>query len=315
MEPKLEPPPAPADEEHQIIAALLTPSGAEEQHPLWVPPGDDAAVFPDGRAVTVDTLIEGLHFDHRLSPQDVGFKAIAVSVSDLAAMGARPEWAVLSLSVPGRDRWTEGFIEGLQQALRRWNIRLIGGDTTGTTGPRVVSLTLSGTCVAEPLQRSGGQPGDTLWVTGTLGLAGEGWSSHEPRPFALSALRRPAPPLAFALDLAQRGLCTSAMDLSDGLAKDLPRLCAASRVGAFVDLKRLPGGYPPREDTLQCQLHGGEDYQLLFTTADTHSVHSMASAHVIQVTAIGHLTEGQGIQWANGAFPPPLFDHFQRGEA
>jgi thiamine-monophosphate kinase len=234
---ELEPPtPDPSQREQQVIDMLLAQRGAP---PSWVDldAGDDAAVLSDGTAVTVDALVEGVHFDERLSAEDVGFKTLAVSVSDLGAVGARPRWAVLALSLPRADEaWCAGFARGLREACARWGVYLLGGDTTGVPvgGPRVASLTLVGRCAQAPLARSGGRRGDRVWVTGTLGLAGAGWRLDAPPPEALQALRRPAPPLELALRCAASGLVHAAMDLSDGLAVDLPRLCAASGTGAAI---------------------------------------------------------------------------------
>ena len=273
-------------------------------------------MLPGGLTVTVDTLVEGVHFDARLTPFDVGYKAVAVSVSDLAAMGAAPGWAVLSLGLPHADTsWVDAFSEGLATALARWGLTLVGGDTVRSPA-RTVSLTMTGQLVAEPLTRTGARPGDALWVTGVPGLAGLGWMVDQPPPAALQALRRPAPPLRFALDLAKRGWVQAAMDLSDGLAQDLPRLCRASGCGLTLDPAQLPvhpafEGASPTE-VRQAQLAGGDDYQLLFASAPEAPVRECARDHGITVTRIGTFDDS-GVVQALGGWTVLPFQHF--GEA
>lgn len=270
-------------------------------------------MLPGGTAVTVDTMVQGVHFDDRLSPEDVGYKLVAISVSDLAAVGAMPGWALLSMSLPEANAaWNHRFAAGLSEALRRWQIDLIGGDTTRTPGPITLSLTLGGACIAAPLTRSGAQVGDQLWVTGVLGLAGVGWSDPNPSEVALRALRRPEPPLAFALDAVQQGLLRAGLDLSDGLARDLPRLCAASGVGARVERRLLPQHPDLVGLRADLALTGGEDYQLLFTASPAHAaaLHALAARHGFPLHCIGEITEGAAPHLDGEPWPNPAFTHF-----
>lgn len=316
----MEPPPSPSealalDAEDPLIARILAarPAPTPSQARVRVDAGDDAAVLADGTAVTVDAMVEGVHWDERLSPADVGWKLLAVSVSDLAAMGAAPGWAVLTLALPNHDEgWLTAFMQGLAEALAAWSVRLVGGDLVRTPGARMASLTLGGTCVAAPITRAGGLPGDDLWVTGTLGLAGLGWRSAEPPEVALEALRRPTPPLAFALDLARADLVHAAMDLSDGLARDLPRLARASHCGAIVSPSSLPGHEALGEQGWVHQVSGGEDYQLLFAAPPSASAALMALAHRhgVRLTRIGELETGTEVRLSDRAWPPPAFQHF-----
>ncbi len=283
----------------------------------WIGPGDDAAVAPLGDTVTVDTLVEGVHWDDRLAPADVGFKSLAVSVSDLAAMGASPRWAVLSLAVPaGREAWTRAFAEGLGEAATRWGVALIGGDTVRGPGRAVITLTVGGALVVAPLRRSGARPGDVLWVTGRLGLAGAGWRRHAPSDDALRALRRPDPPLGFALAVARAGLAHAAMDLSDGLYADTLRLCAASGVGAEVRAADLPGADdldgPLHPETLRDQCVGGEDYGLLLTAPSraTRPLRALAAAYGVRLTDVGRVTPGPEVTLHGAPWPAPTFEHF-----
>ncbi len=271
--------------------------------------GDDGAELPDGTVVTVDTMVEGVHWDERLSPADVGFKLVATNISDLDAMGARPSWAVLALSLPtplDRD-WVTEFFSGFAEARSRWPFVLAGGDTTRSPGPRVASLTLAGRA-ARTCLRSGAAPGETIWVSGELGLAAEGFASTRTRPEALRALKRPSVPAPLGARLAEEGLATAMIDLSDGLARDLTRLCRASGVGALVD----PFVLPTRSGLAQAVAFG-EDYQLCFTASPSRRalIESLSSATGVALTAIGTTTPEPEIRLlGHHEWPSPQFDHF-----
>ncbi|MBW1877309.1 MAG: thiamine-phosphate kinase [Deltaproteobacteria bacterium] len=280
---------------------------------VQVGPGDDAAVV-QGQAITVDALVEGVHWNDRLGPEDVGYKSVAVSVSDLAAMGARPAWVVLALSVPAPVdlAWVEALATGVGSACRSFAVALVGGDVTRSPGPRYLSVTMGGPC-PRPVTRSGAHAGDWLWVTGTLGLAGAGYLLDAPPPEALEALRRPRPPLPFALALADAGLASAMMDLSDGLATDLPRLCAASGLGGQVDPRSLPL-HPTLgriEDPVPLQVGAGDDYELMFTAPPQaeEQVRALAEKNGVAVTAIGSLTSPGPVELIGRPWPPS-FSHF-----
>lgn len=292
-----------------------TPSSGEVQ--LYAP-GDDAALVGAGTLVTVDTMVQGIHFDDRLSPADVGWKLVAVNASDIGAMGGSPDWALLSLSLPDPlDRaWVTDFARGMGEALSEWSIRLVGGDTTGSPGPITASMTLSGTA-AGPVGRSGAQPGDLLWVTGYLGEAAAGFLYGTQA--GLAALRRPRPPVRFGSALTAAVQVHAMMDISDGLARDLGRMCRSSGVSAEVDPAALPLG-PGLADTpepLSAQVGFGEDYQLLFTTAPQarELVVRVAQLQGVEVHTIGTVGPGEptstarltGMDW-----PAPEFTHFGR---
>ena len=278
--------------------------------------GDDAAVRDDGVVVTVDTLVQGRHFRADAPAATVGFKALAVSVSDVLSMGAKPEHAVLALSLPaGPGPWLDGFAAGLAEACARYDVDLIGGDTTGTDGPIVVSLTLLGKLWGTAWQRSGARPGDALLVTGALGLAGAGWMSPTPSEAAVAALQRPQPPLAFARAVAASGLTVhAAMDLSDGLAMDAPRMARASGLALRIDPDALPVHPSLRDDPqrLRYAVCGGEDYQLLLAVAPhvVPHLHDRAAATDTRLTAIGTATPGRGADLIGRAWPAGSFDHF-----
>jgi len=310
----LEPPspePDPASAESRIIARVLA-STLHATPSAHVGPGDDAAVLASGEVLTTDLLVEGVHFDARSDGEDVGFKAVAVSVSDLAAMGAAPHWMLLCLALPADDAFASALARGVGQACERWGVELVGGDTTGTPGPRFIGVTMGGRCPGAPLLRSTGRPGDRILVTGVPGLAARGYTdAHAPAP-ALLALRRPSPSPALGIALAR--VASAGMDLSDGLAADLPRLCAASRVGARIDPAALPDhpalhGGPVPARTLQ--LAGGDDYALLITVPPEleSAALEIAAAHGEALTSIGHLTPGRAVQAIDGPWPAAPWSH------
>lgn len=271
--------------------------------------GDDAALFDDGRVLTVDAMVEGVHWDEKLSPADVGWKLVAVNVSDIAAMGGRPSWALLALGLPSPlDRaWVDAFAGGLHAACAHWGVTLIGGDTTRAP-VRTASLTVGGHA-ARPVLRGTGRVGDDIWVTGRLGLAAEGFLAAAPRPHARARLCRPEPPIAFGAALADAGLATAMMDLSDGLARDLGRLCAASGCGATIDPADVPGDGP-----FDWRVAFGEDYELLFCAAegDRDAVRSIAIMQEIPISRVGRLEAGPGLRLVGGGeWPPTLFAHFR----
>lgn len=279
-------------------------------------PGDDAAVLNDGSVITVDQLVEGVHWDERLSAADVGYKAVAVSVSDLAAMGARPQWMVLALALPRPvdETWFDAFATGLHEACDAFGVPLVGGDTTRSPGPRLVGVTMGGRAVGNPVKRSTGRVGDDLWVTGTPGLAAGGYLHAAPPAECLVALRHPVPPLAFALDVGVRGLATAMMDLSDGLVDDLPRLARASGVGAAIDPALLPShsAFTAAADPLIWQVAGGDDFELLLAAdpASRAALRELAAHHGVRLTRVGSLTAGSDVVLIGRVWPAPAFTHF-----
>lgn len=291
--------------------------------------GDDAALLkvPAGQALVAatDTLVEGRHFLADAPPRSVGHQVLAVNLSDLAAMGAEPAWALLSLSMPKADEpWLQGFSDGLYALADRSGLAVVGGDTV--RGPLVATIAILG--FVEPdlaLRRNGARPGDLLYVSGWPGEAAAG----------LEAVRRGAA-LADAddplvrrylyaeprLDLgrALRGRASAAMDVSDGLLGDLGKLCAASRVGAMLHLEALPlsASLVARHDRGACEdfvLRGGDDYELLFTLppADAQRFEAELAA-VCPVALIGEICPAPGIRcMRNGVLVSASgggYDHF-----
>jgi thiamine-monophosphate kinase len=293
-------------------------SAADAGVPLFAP-GDDAAMVAKDMAITVDTMVEGVHWDDRMSASDVGWKLVAANASDINAMAGIPTWGLLSIALPAPlDRaWVSDFAQGLGDALSAWTIDLVGGDTTRSTGARMVSLTLAGR-VPRPIGRNGAKPGQTLWVSGPLGGPAAGFFSDCPHPDALEALRRPHPPIGLGAALSETGAIGAMMDLSDGLARDLPRLCSASDVGAVVDPSALPPHPGLTIDTAAVSMMTGfgEEYALLFTADPTAStdIIDTCTAHGQQPSPIGIIDTHGTARLSGMDWPTLLFSHFG-GEA
>lgn len=288
--------------------------------------GDDAALLapPPGRqlVVTADTLNDGVHFPRGTSPADIGWKAMAVNLSDLASMGAEPAWCTLSLSLPQSDpAWIEGFLDGFLALAGQHGIALVGGDTT--RGPLSISVTAMG--LVEPgqaLRRDGARVGDEVWVTGTLGDAAGGLAllDREPVPALRARLDRPTPRVATGRALA--GIATACVDVSDGLLADLGHVCARSHVAARIDVDALPASAALMEvigeaDRIALQASGGDDYELCFTApADAGADIGAVSAQLgLRITRIGRIVAGEGVHpvdaksqpWSS---PRRGYDHF-----
>lgn len=239
--------------------------------------GDDCALLrcPPGHelAVTVDTLVAGVHFFPDVDPACLGHKALAVNLSDLAAMGAEPRWATLALTLPAVDEtWLAAFAQGFFALAERHGLELIGGDTT--RGPLSITIQVMGlTPAGGALRRSGAKPGDLVYVSGPVGSAGLGLKIRSGEtsfddPAAVEKLERPAPRVT--LGQALRGLASACIDVSDGLAADLGHILDASGVGATVDVERLPvtdgvGRYIAATGDWRLPLTAGDDYELCFT--------------------------------------------------
>lgn len=271
--------------------------------------GDDAALLAiaPGQllAVSTDTLVAGVHFPDDTAAHDIGWKTLAVNLSDLAAMGAEPAWATLALTLPRADaNWVTEFADGFAELARQHRVALVGGDTT--QGPLSITLTIHG-FVPEgmALMRSGARLGDGVYVTGTLGDAAAGLrlsSSRQAMPAHLSArLHRPTPRIAQGLLL--RGRASACIDVSDGLVADLGHICTASGVGAQIDSGLLPAS--PQltaafgaDERRALQLAGGDDYELCFTAPDalaSELLRDLADSGCA-ATRIGRVVAGAGVQ-------------------
>ncbi|WP_379653849.1 thiamine-phosphate kinase [Pseudoxanthomonas sp. UC19_8] len=316
---------SPAGSEFDLIARIRARAGTRDDVVLGI--GDDAALLamPPGMAlvVTADTLNAGVHFFPDVAPADLGWKALAVNLSDLAAMGARPAWCTLSLSLPQADpAWIDGFLDGFCDLAARHGIALVGGDTT--RGPLSVSITAMGHVEAgHALRRDGARVGDEIWVTGTPGDAAAALQSLLSGAAVDRALRarldRPTPRVEAGRGLL--GLASACVDISDGLLADLGHLCQRSGVGAQVQLEQLPvsralAAFRPQL-RWAWQAGGGDDYELCFTAAPTRADEVQAALDFagVPVARIGRIVAGQGVQALDAAGAPwqaPRvgYDHF-----
>ncbi len=276
--------------------------------------GDDCAIFrPQGKedlVFTTDFVLEGRHFTlDTHSAADVGHKALARSLSDLAAMGSAPEFCLVSLAVPSRlgNRWMSGFYRGLLSLAERYGVALAGGDLAQFDFVVADVMCCGHVPQGRALRRSGAKPGDRIYVTGELGGSAHGLATKRGRHWRRHL--RPEPRVA--VGLALQSLCVSAcMDLSDGLALDLHRLCLESGVSAKLDGSLPVARGASREEALR----GGEDYELLFTApAQTHIPAKVAE---LPITCIGVIVPGlKGTVWFNSRpLSPEGFDHFARSE-
>lgn len=295
--------------------------------------GDDAALLdlPPGEslAVTTDTLVAGRHFPHDALPFDIGWKALAVNLSDLAAMGAKPVGVTLAITLPlADDAWLAAFADGFFALADAHGMPLIGGDTT--RGPLSITVTALGSVPCkQALRRDGAQPGDLIYVSGTLGDGGLGLALaqnslrdvHLPplhQAHALARLHRPTPRLA--LGLALRGIASAAMDVSDGLVQDLGHLLKASGstepLGATLTLEQLPlspamqylagEGEALQRQVLSWALAAGDDYELLFTVpvAQQAQVEALGRELELPLTQVGVVEPDAGVRlmWRSEAW-------------
>ena len=278
--------------------------------------GDDCALIAPRAgyelAISTDMLVAGRHFFHDTEPEALGHKALAVNLSDCAAVGAEPRFALLAGALPEADPdWLECFSRGLFALADRFGVELIGGDTT--RGPLTLCITVIGEVpTGQALLRSLARPGDTIWVSGELGTAASGLAIlkaeldlPEPaRQQAIAALLRPTPRVE--LGCALRGIASSALDVSDGLVGDLGHILRRSAVGAEVDLSHLPcrdwlrallNAPGSRGAALCLLLAGGDDYELCFTAPPAHEekVRQAGSQTGVAVTAVGRIVAGSAL--------------------
>ena len=268
--------------------------------------GDDAALLkvPPGRqlAIAVDTLVEGVHFPVDTAPADIAWKALAVNLSDLAAMAAEPAWFTLSLTLHEADEtWLAEFSRGLFELADNYNMELVGGDTT--RGPLSVTVQVHG-FVNNPLTRAAARPGQVVMVSGTLGdaaLALQQLRAKQPvDDFLSNRLNRPQPRVELGVRLA--GVATAAIDLSDGLLADLGHILAASGCGATIEIDRIPCSQAFRsaapENPWPLLLTGGDDYELCITVDENRQdeVRSIAEQSGVALTAIGHIEAIPGLR-------------------
>lgn len=266
--------------------------------------GDDAAIVqvpPQNLIITADTLVENVHFLKNTAAFDIGFKALAVNLSDLAAMGATPAWITLALTLPKVDEsWLKNFCCGLFELAQRYNVQLIGGDLTH--GPLAITIQAHGFVPhQQAIRRDGAKAGDLIYVTHTIGNAALGLLyakkqiSANPAfiDFLLTHLNRPEPQVQIGEKL--RGAASAAIDISDGLAADLGHILKKSGVGAIINVDSLPLSQALRasvshEQALELALNGGDDYELCFTIPE-----KKVEILDFDCTYIGMIIDGEGL--------------------
>jgi len=263
--------------------------------------GDDGAIVEPARGKhqvqVIDTLVEGVHFPLAASAADIGYRVVAVNLSDIAAMGARPRWMTLALTLPQKDdSWIEAFAAGLFEAAAEHDVTLIGGDTT-SGGAVVATVHMTGDVDPyKALRRSGARVGDRVFVTGTLGDAAAGLqliNRGESDDFLLRRFWRPTARVHAGMRLS--GRATAAIDVSDGLLGDLKKLLQASGVGAVIDSEKVPLSAAMRsrfdvDEQQHFALTGGDDYELCFTAGDA------SLPDDLECTAIGTVTAARELQ-------------------
>src|ERR1051325_5967756 len=348
MKDEQEKPPHPGSprSEFDFINSLRQRTAAPTQS-LVAGIGDDAAVFRSTAGtetvVTADLLVEDVDFRRTTTPPYLlGHKALAVSLSDIAAMGARPLWSLISIGVP-EDVWETGFVErlydGLLDLANRYGVQLIGGDTSRTHENIVIDSVVAGECSAgTAVMRSGARIGDQIFVTGSLGAAAAGLrliergahlaeqnlgdEDSQKLDHILLRQLRPEPRVGWGIVLGEEGLATAMIDLSDGLSSDLNHLCAASNVGALIDSSLLPVDDRVTElggrralDPLQLALHGGEDFELLFTVKPENVARLPRRVDGVEIKRIGAMTNAiEGVKISEGTrvweLTPKGWKHF-----
>ena len=311
----------------RIKARAALANGSRDDVVLGI--GDDAALLRprDGKLLVVatDTLNDGVHFPTGTAPNDLGWKSLAVNLSDLAAMGAQPAWCTLSLALHDADpSWLDAFLDGFFELASRHQVALVGGDTT--RGLLSICVTVHG--FVEPdnaMRRSGALVGDDVWATGKLGDAAAALAQWRAGVTADPALRarmdRPTPRIEAGRAIAN--IAHACIDVSDGLIADLGHLCAASKVGAEIHLDALPASTTlcalfTGETRYVLQATGGDDYELCFTAASTDhaAIAGIALATGVAITRIGCIVAGSDVVALDATgqeWQPPRrgFDHFE----
>ena len=322
--------------EFDFIAALRqrVTSSTHKSESLTAGIGDDAAVFRSSAGketvLTADLLVEDIDFRRTTTPPFLlGHKALAVSLSDIAAMGARPLWSLISIGVP-EDVWQTEFVDhfydGLLELANQYGVQLIGGDTSRTNANVVIDSVVAGECAAgTAVMRSGAKPGDQIFVTGSLGAAAAGLrliergahlaeqnladEDSQRLDHVLIRQLRPEPRVGWGIVLGEERLATAMIDLSDGLSSDLNRLCAASEVGALIDSALLPIDNRVVDlcgrralDPLQLALHGGEDFELLFTVKPENIARLPKRVDGVEIKRIGEIIKAtEGVKISEGS--------------
>jgi len=285
--------------------------------------GDDAAIFDFDSGyqlvTTTDTLSEGVHFFKGTSPEDIAYKSLAVNLSDIAAMGATAKYFTLSITIPKLDEtWLEHFSNSLKEASNKYNVSLIGGDTT--RGALNITITMMGVVKkSKAIKRSGARSGHNIYVSGEIGDAAlclkkinEGGKPHKAE---MIKLNKPIPRLG--LGSALKGIASSCIDISDGLEQDLSHIIKASKVGAVIDVQKLPlsqsmANYIAGNDDWSLAVCGGDDYELCFTAPESLNSEIIQIAEIckIRVTKIGVINDSKKLKIKGYDGQSKSYQHF-----
>jgi len=300
-------------DEFEIIRRYFEPKTRNDSVIVGV--GDDGAILrpePGRDLVTViDSLVAGVHFPESLAPADIGYRSVAVNVSDVAAMGGRPRWMTLALTLVDADpRWLEEFARGLYAAGAEYGVDLVGGDTTRGS-ELVVSVQVFGDIGPENvLTRSGARAGDGIYVTGTPGYAAAGLSilqsgAHrsDAVDYLIGRFARPSARVAVGRGIAP--FATAAIDLSDGLYTDLEKLLAASCMAGSIEIDAIPlspqlASLMSADNALRFALGGGDDYELCFTASSDDACREIANQCGVPITRIGEILKGDRLSCTRG---------------
>lgn len=307
--------------EFELIDYFFAKKSSKKSNQVLIGIGDDAAVLniPKNKslAVSIDTLVAGVHFPHSTKPFDIGYKSLAVNLSDLAAMGSKPAWITLALTLPSLNKkWLSDFSKGFFTLIKKYDLQLVGGDIT--RGPLSITIEAHGTVSARSvLRRDQAKIGDRIYVTGTLGDAGLALKllgkkslslrstissiTAESRKKLLKKLNQPEPRIAAGLAL--NGLSRCAIDLSDGLLADLNHILKASNVGASIEVNALPLSKVikkilPLHTAWEFALHSGDDYELCFTVPPRKEQQLMKIFKQLNcpITCIGKVEKQKGLR-------------------
>lgn len=317
--------------EFQLIEGFFNRRGPNRRDVL-LGIGDDCALVQPALnksiAISVDTLVENVHFLPTMPANALGYKALAVNLSDLASVGAEPAWMTLALTLPKVDEtWLKLFSQGLFEAADYYDIALVGGDTT--RGPKSITITVNGQLPnGTALNRSGANIGDWLYVTGTLGDSALGLkiltndlpAKENDRDYLINRHYRPTPRVLAGQSI--RGIASSCIDLSDGLLSDIKHIMKASNVGVEIDVGKLPLSASMLETVsfdkaLNYALAGGEDYELMFTVSEDNrsAMESALEDAKVKYTKVGQIQGGNKLKLVlNGeAYIPQIssFQHFE----
>ena len=286
--------------------------------------GDDAAVLnvstSEQLVTSTDTLIEGVHFSAQADPRDIAYKALAVNLSDIAAMGGRAKYFTLALSLPKIDNhWLGEFSSSLKELAERFKVSLVGGDTT--KGALSITINVIGTLESgSALKRSGASPGDGIYVSNTIGSAAYAWwqlnNDQKPSKGNLEKLNRPIPRLELGRSL--NGIASACIDISDGLEQDLGHILDCSNVGATIELADLPldeelSDYVKRTSDYSIALCGGDDYELCFSVPKRQKEWLLKRLQNlnVRITQIGEITQSLGLKINGYRSNSSSYQHFR----